>query len=370
MTKNPPETEKALNPSRSDHFLVIGSWMIAFSLVLIAVYLDLRIQNTKAAQPDPQAPVPTQISIITPNSETATVSLPEIIFSTSIDSIFRRSTLHTSIPTRPRQDVISYTVTTGDSVFGIAQNFNIEPETVLWSNYENLNDNPDMLSPGMELNIPPINGVFYQWQEGDTFESIGAEFKANPEDILNWPGNHFDLTNPLVTAGDWILIPNGERAFQQWLIPTIARDNSGVSPSLLGPGACAGSYDGAYGSGAFAWPTSQHVLSGNDYWSGHLGIDIAGALGDGVFSTDAGVIVFSGWAYGGYGNMIMIDHGNGYQSLYAHLSSVSAHCGQSVYTGTYIGALGSTGNSTGAHLHFEVRYLGGFINPWFVLPAP
>jgi murein DD-endopeptidase MepM/ murein hydrolase activator NlpD len=139
---------------------------------------------------------------------------------------------------------------------------------------------------------------------------------------------------------------------------------------LLGPGACTGNYDGAYGSGVFSWPASQHVLSGNDYWSGHLGIDIAGALGDGVFAADAGVVVFAGWAYGGYGNMIMIDHGNGYQTLYAHLSSVSARCGQSVYTGTYIGALGSTGNSTGPHLHFEVRYLGGFINPWYVLPAP
>ena len=77
------------------------------------------------------------------------------------------------------------------------------------------------------------------------------------------------------------------------------------------------------------------------------------------------------WAHRLFGYCaIMIDHGNGYQTLYAHLSSVSARCGQSVYTGTYIGAFGSTGNSTGTHLHFEVRYLGGFINPWYVLPAP
>ena len=144
----------------------------------------------------------------------------------------------------------------------------------------------------------------------------------------------------------------------------------GSLKSVLGPGACEGNYDGAYGSGAFAWPSSNHVLSGNDYWSGHLGIDIAGATGDGIFASDSGVVVFSGWANGGYGYMIMIDHGNGYQSLYAHLSSVSASCGQSVYTGSYIGGMGSTGNSTGSHLHFEVRYLGGFINPWFVLPPP
>ena len=66
--------------------------------------------------------------------------------------------------------------------------------------------------------------------------------------------------------------------------------------------------------------------------------------------------------------MVMIDHGNGYQSVYAHLSKASAYCGQSLYQGQYLGAIGSTGNSTGSHLHFEIRYLGGFINPYYVLP--
>lgn len=344
--------------------------MIAISLVLGAVYLGLRVIRTPSIPSETQTSATTSPSLIAQNPDTTAVDLPGINLSIPIDAITRRSTLHTNIPTRPRQEVISYIVSVGDSVFGIAQSFNIEPETVLWSNYDVLNDNPDMLSPGMELNIPPVDGVYYQWQEGDTFESVAAEFEADADDILGWPGNNFDLTNPQIEPGTWIFIPGGEREFQQWLVPTIARDNSGVSASLLGPGACSGSFDGAYGSGAFVWPATQHVLSGNDYWSGHLGIDIAGAIGDPVFAADAGVIVFSGWAYGGYGNMIMIDHGTGYQTLYAHLSVASARCGQSVYTGTYIGAFGSTGNSTGPHLHFEVRYLGGFINPWFVLPAP
>ena len=80
--------------------------------------------------------------------------------------------------------------------------------------------------------------------------------------------------------------------------------------------------------------------------------------------------MFAGWATGGYGYMVMVDHGNGYQTLYAHLSSASAGCGRSVGQGQTIGYSGSTGNSTGAHLHFEVRYQGGFVNPWYVLPAP
>jgi murein DD-endopeptidase MepM/ murein hydrolase activator NlpD len=215
-----------------------------------------------------------------------------------------------------------------------------------------------------------VDGVYYQWQESDTFDSVAAKFDANVEDIVDWEGNNLDLTGPKVEPGAWIMVPNGHREFKQWVVPTIARANSGVLKSVLGPGACEGNYEGAYGSGAFAWPTASHVLSGNDYWSGHLGIDIAGYVGDGIFAADSGVVVFAGWANGGYGYMVMIDHGNGYQTLYGHMSVVAASCGQSVYTGSYIGAIGSTGNSTGPHLHFEVRYMGGFINPWYVLPPP
>jgi LysM repeat protein len=301
-------------------------------------------------------------------SSAASAALPGFFKGVPEKAIFRRTNIHTNIPTRSRTNVLEYSVTTGDSVFGIAKSFNVHPETILWANYDQLNDSPDMLNPGMTLNVPPVDGVYYQWQEGDTFESVAAKFEASVQDILGWEGNNFDLTNPQVAPEQWIMVPNGHREFRQWVVPTIARAHSGVSKSVLGPGACEGDYSGAYGSGGFAWPSSQHTLSGNDYWSGHLGIDIAGSLGDGVFAADSGVVVFAGWANGGYGNMVMIDHGNGYQTLYAHLSSVSTACGQSVGTGSYIGAIGSTGNSTGPHLHFEVRYLGGFISPWYVLP--
>ncbi len=350
--------------------LLTGIWMVAFSLVLLAGYVGWRVQTTQAAPPSSTPIFTPQTDVLGDFPKVGPAALPGYKKVRSEDGIVRRTSLHTNIPTRPRTEIIEYSVTTGDSVFGIAQSFNLHPETILWANYDQLNDSPDMLNPGMKLNVPPVDGVYYQWQEGDTFESVATKFDAKVEDILGWEGNNFDLTNPDVEPGTWIMVPNGHREFRQWLVPTIARTNSGVLKSVLGPGACEGNYAGAYGSGAFAWPTSSHVLSGNDFWSGHLGIDIAGYLGDGVFAADAGVIVFAGWANGGYGYMVMVDHGNGYQTLYAHLSAVSASCGQSVYTGTYIGAVGSTGNSTGPHLHFEVRYMGGFISPWYVLPSP
>lgn len=297
--------------------------------------------------------------------------LPEFDQAKSPGAIARQLKLDTIIPNRPRQDVVDYTVVQGDSVFGIAQKFSITPETVLWSNYDLLRDNPHSLSPGMILNIPPMNGVYYQWQEGDSLDSVAVRLEVAPEDIVNYPGNRFDLTSPQIEPDQWVMIPGGQREFQQWIIPTIPRGAAGVSSGIYGSGACPGGYEGgSFGSGAFIWPTVNHTISGNDYWSGHLAIDIGAPTGEPVKAADSGVIVFAGWATGGYGFIVAIDHGNGYQTLYAHLSSVSSYCGQSVSQGQRIGYAGSTGNSTGPHLHFEVRYQGGFVNPWFVLPAP
>ncbi len=371
---NPPSQDSKPNTVRVSRqpgsLLLIGTWMVALSLVLLAAYLGWRVQTTRAATDDIVTTIPAQTMVSPIESNPGNNELPDYLVGSTQGGIARRASFHTNIPTRSRTKVIDYTVATGDLVFGIAQSFNIDPETVLWANYDQLNDSPDMLNPGMKLNVPPIDGVYYQWQEGDTLDSVATKFKAKVQDILSWEGNNFDLTDPKVESGQWLMIPDGQREFRQWLVPTIARSNSGVSKSVLGPGACEGDYTGAYGSGAFTWPTASHVLSGNDYWSGHLGIDIAGAVGDGVFASDGGVVVFSGWSNGGYGYMVMIDHGNGYQTIYAHLSAVNAGCGQSVYSGSYIGAVGSTGNSTGSHLHFEVRYMGGFLSPWYVLPAP
>ena len=369
---------------RSEYLISGGAWLVAISLVLCAGYIawQTRFQSKAFLQPailaeskggSQETALPatqsTTASTLTVG-EGGEVNLPVFVEGASTLGVSRRIDVHTIIPARPREEVITYTVEAGDSVFSIAKSFNLKPESVLWANYVQLKDSPDMLSPGMKLNIPPVNGVYYEWKEGDTLSGVAAEFKATADDIINWSGNHLDLTNPVVQPGEKILVPNGKREFVQWVIPTIPRGNAGVNRSAYGPGACAGGYEGAYGTGTFVWPTLNHFLSGNDYWSGHLGIDIAGATGAPIFASDSGVIVFAGLANGGYGYMVMIDHGNGYQTLYAHMSAVGVYCGQSVYQGGTIGAIGSTGNSTGSHLHFEIRYMGGFINPWYMLPAP
>ncbi|HEY5668357.1 MAG TPA: peptidoglycan DD-metalloendopeptidase family protein [Anaerolineales bacterium] len=353
---------------KSGHIGSIVAWIVALSLVLFAAYLGWQMVPGKATVPVQNASAETIAFLEEPLDPM--VSLPKYTHAKSSHALVRKVVPRTVIPSRPSFEVKSYTVELGDSVFEIASNFKIKPETLLWANYDQLNDNPDMVSIGMSLNIPPVDGVYYQWQDGDTVQSIATRFEAKIDDILNWSGNNLDLTEPTKSPGEWVMVPGGHREFRQWIIPVIPRGAAGVSKSVYGAGACEGGYEGAFGSGGFIWPAGNHSLSGNDYWSGHLGIDIAAGEGAPIYAADSGVVVFSGWATGGYGNMVMVDHGNGYQSVYAHLSNASASCGRSVGQGQIIGYSGSTGNSTGAHLHFEVRYLGGFVSPWYVLPAP
>ena len=313
--------------------------------------------NSGALQPSPPA-----------NHSPDPVILPEFGAPAQGAGVLRHANLMTESPHRTRVDVIRYTVQPSDSIFGIAEKFGLKPETVLWGNYEVLEDDPHLLRPGQELNILPLDGVYYQWQGGDTVESVAEFFGVGPQDILDWPGNSLGPIHATVDPGRWLVIPGGKRALRQWVVPTIARGRAGVG-TALGPGGCSGDYTGgAVGGGGFVWPAANHYVSGNEYWSGHLAIDIAAGEGAPIWASDTGVVVFAGWSTTGYGNLVMIDHGNGWQTLYAHLSQVDVACGSSVGQGGRIGLAGSTGNSTGAHLHFEIRFEGGFINPWYVLP--
>jgi murein DD-endopeptidase MepM/ murein hydrolase activator NlpD len=338
----------------------ILSWGLTFILVAGIVFGGLAWKQSTTIVPALQ-PEPTAV----PDQKQPKVVMPALGESGALSFVARSIELKTNIPAdKPRYKIDDYRVGRGDSIFAIAQSFKLKPETVLWANYDLLQDTPDSLKPGQVLKIPPTDGIYYQWKVNDTLDSVAREFKANVDDIVNYPGNNIDLSDPKVESGSWVMIPGGQREFVQWLVPTIARGKSGTSPT--NQNACPG---GAVGSGAFVWPADNHFLSGNDYWSGHLGIDIAAGEGAPVYAADSGVVTMAqGGDNYGYGNVIQIDHGNGYSTLYAHLSVVGVGVCQSVSAGQWIGSAGNTGNSQGAHLHFEVRQNGGFINPWFVLP--
>lgn len=151
--------------------------------------------------------------------------------------------------------------------------------------------------------------------------------------------------------------------------PDITRDPTKEDITAANP-TCADLKDMPEATGEFLWPSPFQALSGGDFREGHPGFDLAAPPGSPVYAADTGLVIFAGWSGIGYGNAILIDHGNGFQTLYAHLSQVSTYCGARVERGNLIGLSGDTGNSTGPHLHFEVRVPGGYIDPLKVLPVP
>lgn len=286
----------------------------------------------------------------------------------SSDSISRKTTLKTIIPSRPRVNVITYTVATGDNLFLIAQNYGIKPATMLFGNYAALQDNPRLLKPDQVLNILPVDGAYHEWKEGDTLDSVAQYYAVDPNAIIDYPGNFIDLTeisqgNIAFEPGTHLIVPGGSRPIQDWGPPAITRSNPAVA-RYYGEGACGSIYEGVIGAGTFVWPTTDRTISGFTFDPGvHPAVDIGGAEGNPIYATDSGVVVFAGWSSYGYGYMIVLDHGNGWQSAYAHLSAVGVGCGQSVYQGGQIGGLGNTGNSSGPHLHFELSINGAKVNP-------
>jgi LysM repeat protein len=264
-------------------------------------------------------------------------------------TIVRLAQPHTEIPNRPRLSVITYTVQPGDTVQGIARSFELQPTTLLWSNPK-LEELPDMLRIGQAVIILPVDGVYHTVAEGDTLDSIAEKYKVEASDISELSFNN--LLPPLfsIQEGMKLIVPGGTKPY----VPRRVTSYSGPIPS------------GARGTGAFTWPVLGKLTQG--YWWGHRAIDIGAPTGSAALATDGGYVSFVGWTDIGYGYLIILDHANGYSSYYAHLSQMYVMIGQRVERGQVIGAVGSTGNSSGPHLHLEIRYNGVEQNPLVYLP--
>jgi len=288
-------------------------------------------------------------------------------------AVSKRAEIRTTIPQRPEVGIVKYLVQQGDTLFGIAEEFGLKAETVLWGNCAILQDDPHSLRPGQELNILPVDGTYYEWNQGDQLDAVAAFFSVSAQDIIDWLGNNLppdiDPANPGIEPGTGLIIPGGRREFVTWSAPRITRANPAVA-NVAGPGACGSVSDGPIGEGSFLWPTTATNLSGTPFTSYHPGIDIAGSTGNAIYASASGVVVYAGWNNYGYGLMVVIDHGDGWQTLYAHMNDVDVVCGQAVFQGNMIGGVGSTGNSTGPHLHFEMQHdVYGKVNPFgFVSP--
>ena len=264
-------------------------------------------------------------------------------------NLVRAAVPFTLIPDRPRIEFITHTVEAGDTLYGVADKYNVSVETLMWAN--GLEQNPDLLRLGQELIVLPVNGIYHTVKAGDTADSVAKQYKAKPEDIISFPLNNLNPKNPALNVGTKIVVPGGSKPY----VPRQVEVFAGPAPSGAGRG-----------SGRLIWPASGSVTQG--YRAYHRAIDIASYTGNPVKAADSGYVAAAGWSNQGYGYYVVLDHGNGTQSLYGHLSRFFVNAGDSVRQGTVIGNVGSTGNSTGPHLHFEVIRGGVQQNPFNYLP--
>ena len=256
----------------------------------------------------------------------------------------------TTMSKRLRKEILAYTVEEGDNVSTLAERFDISTDTIVWANGD-LDADPDFILIGQQLNILPIPGVLHTVKQGDTLESVAKMYKGDPQAIGEYEFNNLKAPYAL-TVGQKIIVPDGEKPYN----PRLVTLPDGRQVLVGAP----------RGLGRFVWP-AEGWISTRFGEGGHRGVDIASWLGAPIYAADAGAITYSG-ALGGYGLAVIIDHGNGYQTIYGHLSVYYTKVGQAVRRGQAIGKMGSTGNSTGPHLHLEILLWGGLVNPLNYLP--
>jgi murein DD-endopeptidase MepM/ murein hydrolase activator NlpD len=262
----------------------------------------------------------------------------------------------TEVSDKPRAEDLEYSVQPGDTLSSIGEKFGVSMDTIRWSNPDKVKSVKATIKEGEMLIIPPVTGVVHKVKSGETVYSIAKKYDISAQGIVDFPFNEFSNDETFALAvGQTLMVPDGVVQDVQPWSPT-----SGLA-RVLTPDAGAVS-----ATGSWIWPASGRITQ--RYLAWHKGIDIANKSGGAILAADSGRVVVAGWLdNAGYGNRVMVDHGNGYQTLYAHLSKISVKVGQSVKRGDVLGSMGSTGRSTGTHLHFEIRTSRGNINPFSVL---
>lgn len=244
---------------------------------------------------------------------------------------------------KPAALISTYVVREGDTFAGIAKMFDVSVNTLLWSNGLT---SKSKLKVGQNLVILPITGVSHTVKKGDTVQSIAKKYKADPDEIRSYNGMEADDT---LAVGDKIIVPDGELSVVS--TPTTAAASGPAHAYLPSLGSVSMTDD----SGYFIRPVVGGVRTRGIH--GSNGVDLANKLGSPIYAAAEGTVMVarsSGWN-GGYGEYIVVSHPNGLQTLYGHLSQVLVNVGDKVGQGEVIAKMGSTGNSTGSHLHFEVR---------------
>jgi len=259
------------------------------------------------------------------------------------NNLQKNSGVNTNSNTQVRTEVEEYIVQSGETVSTIAKKFNISVNTILWAN--NLSAN-SLIKPGNKLIILPVSGVLHQVKKGDTLSALVKKYGVEVNKIL---ASNQIISEEQISIGQNLIIPGGE-----------IKKSTPASTNSLASNLRSKSNESK--AGGYIWPTSARYITQYFGWR-HNGLDIAGPLGTPIYAAKPGKVITAGWNSGGYGNYIILQHTDGTKTLYGHMTKLYVKAGNQVEQGETIGAMGSTGRSTGPHLHFEIIINGKRVNP-------
>lgn len=247
------------------------------------------------------------------------------------------------LPTGPnRRTPETYAVVAGDTIAGIAARFGVSIDTVLWANKLSVRS---VIRPGNTLTIPPVSGILHTVVRNDTIAKIAQRYRVKPEDVVAWNqlANASDLR-----LGETLVIPGGRMPAPPAPVQT---SRTVLIPSRQTPN-----------SSGLIWPSACRRITQGFSWR-HTGLDIACGKGNALRAVADGIVIIAGWNRGGYGYQVVIDHGDGRRTRYAHASQLNAKVGDEVRQGDVVALEGTTGRSTGPHNHFELYVNGRRVNP-------
>jgi murein DD-endopeptidase MepM/ murein hydrolase activator NlpD len=262
------------------------------------------------------------------------------------DIIPQKNTALTTIPdSRKRAEPFTHTIREGDTLSSLGNEYKISVDAIKYVN--NLND-ASVLSLGDEIVIPPVSGLIHKVARGDTLSGIASKYEVAPQAIADF---NYILNTSSLAVGSELVIPDA-KVPQPVAIPTFA------TPSVVRPASAPAAVVAS--SDWCMWPTTTRIITQYFTWY-HNGLDIAASHGGAMpplYACSGGTVTRSGWDPTGLGLQVRIDHGNGYETIYGHMSRIDVGYGESVSKGQVIGIMGSTGRSTGPHVHFIINYNG------------
>jgi murein DD-endopeptidase MepM/ murein hydrolase activator NlpD len=379
----PPWKRSAALISLLASFGLTLATVVVFLLPSEAAVVEVPAPTEPLSQNPTTSPLPTEIPAVTGEQTSALPTLSADMSAALLSEPLRQVPVEagfavlrdqyqpfTFVPDRPRSEVIEYVVVSGDTMFSLAERFQVTPESIAWSNPRSIIGN---LRPGMRLNIPPIDGTVERVANDITIADIAAKYNADPFAIIDWESNALLGAAPetVLTSGIQVFVPGGTGEQISWN-PTVERSPGGsngaggtIAFAPGEPGSC-GAQPNPGGFGNWTRPLNGYSwVQGFTAW--HTGVDLSAPVGTPVGAALGGTVIFRGWNNFGYGYLVVLAHGP-FTTVYGHLSDIYVSCGQSISPGQTVGAVGSTGNSSGPHLHFEIRYNDIVQDPTTVMP--